>query len=870
MDTPGEPLEDLVKEIAQLRGELTAQRDALQALQRKANVTGIRLEGLARRLEMTRAEPADVPSATPPPVAPTEAPPPKPPPLSEEHDEAPPTPPPSAPAAREPVPPHDQDEVRTKGTLETKIGGYWFVRLGAISMLVGFVFFARHFSRLMTPPVRVGLTYLASLALCAIGVATRRALPQFSRPLLAAGMVLAFFTSFAGHFVPPMHCFSLATSTFLMLVVAAVVVGVAGVLRSQPLGGLALAMGFWVAIFATKLTDAFTPIMLVFLGIVGIVFLLAFRWAPLTALGVIGVYVCFVWWHAVGNRGGVGFGGQMTFLTAYFAAFLIGDVINRLLGRGRALLSPDTGVSLEQSGLLAGRLLNPVAYFAVGSLVFWQTKIYWQDIHLFYWPLGVLLAGVAVLGWVIDRKGTLEDDVLYVLSSGVISLGLASYFDAMALSNVLALEGLCLFLIRMATGRAVFTWLSRAIYVAAFAHFNASSLEHHALRPASITDWTAFGEGLPAVLFMLAPTFLLPIWTRRPDTDADPIEPPIAHLRTVLGSLLLFRLIYHTIEPDPALGIWTSLAVAAVLLAWLWRAVFALPTLAGTFLLWAHFYLGVEWRQIDIGAAWWLFPSAIVVTLLAVVAEVLVERGVWRQLPDSPPALRQSDHGRLALAWMLVAACVLDVLLLVHLRAEPVHQYAIATACGLALLAPLLLARVALPAVAGMVLIVVHSAIQLYRCEQAKLVDRADFIALTLLGVGLIVTFDRLLSRWARTHFLPAIQTVKVGSHVISVLIALTLLGLVHFGHRVPAEYETVGFTAVAVLMFAAGVVMRASPYRRLGLIVFLLALARVYLIDLAGLETYYRMVAFLVLGGVLIGISFLYTRFREHFQRWV
>ncbi|HEX2100771.1 MAG TPA: hypothetical protein VHF69_08915, partial [Candidatus Synoicihabitans sp.] len=76
--------------------------------------------------------------------------------------------------------------------------------------------------------------------------------------------------------------------------------------------------------------------------------------------------------------------------------------------------------------------------------------------------------------------------------------------------------------------------------------------------------------------------------------------------------------------------------------------------------------------------------------------------------------------------------------------------------------------------------------------------------------------------------------------------------------------YTTVAWGAVALVCFVAGVLGRSKPHRLLGLLGVLFCIPRVFLVDLQ--STLYRIVAFAVLGLVLLWVGFSYHRFR----RWI
>ena len=54
------------------------------------------------------------------------------------------------------------------------------------------------------------------------------------------------------------------------------------------------------------------------------------------------------------------------------------------------------------------------------------------------------------------------------------------------------------------------------------------------------------------------------------------------------------------------------------------------------------------------------------------------------------------------------------------------------------------------------------------------------------------------------------------------------------------------------------------------GLSLFLVCILKLFLYDLRQLETFYRIVSFIVLGLILVSVSWIYTRFRSGIERYL
>ena len=83
-------------------------------------------------------------------------------------------------------------------------------------------------------------------------------------------------------------------------------------------------------------------------------------------------------------------------------------------------------------------------------------------------------------------------------------------------------------------------------------------------------------------------------------------------------------------------------------------------------------------------------------------------------------------------------------------------------------------------------------------------------------------------------------------------------------------EQLTAGWALLALIIFAAGLGLRERIYRVGGFGVLGLAGGRLFFVDVWRFDTLPRIVSFLVLGAVLLVLSFVYNRFAEALRRWL
>ncbi|MBZ5498422.1 MAG: DUF2339 domain-containing protein [Acidobacteriia bacterium] len=82
--------------------------------------------------------------------------------------------------------------------------------------------------------------------------------------------------------------------------------------------------------------------------------------------------------------------------------------------------------------------------------------------------------------------------------------------------------------------------------------------------------------------------------------------------------------------------------------------------------------------------------------------------------------------------------------------------------------------------------------------------------------------------------------------------------------HAVPASYVTLSWTATAVAYFLLSQLLKNVKYRWMSLFTLAATVLYLFLVDLARLDLRFRVVAFLFLGLMAVGISLFYTKLRQ------
>jgi hypothetical protein len=110
------------------------------------------------------------------------------------------------------------------------------------------------------------------------------------------------------------------------------------------------------------------------------------------------------------------------------------------------------------------------------------------------------------------------------------------------------------------------------------------------------------------------------------------------------------------------------------------------------------------------------------------------------------------------------------------------------------------------------------------------------------------------LDRHARTFY----------SLLGSILLAAMLF------YEVSGGVLTMAWGTEALLVLAAGFPLRDRVQRLSGLFLFLICVLKLFFYDLRQLETINRILSFIVLGLILVTVSWIYTRFRDRIQRYL
>lgn len=128
--------------------------------------------------------------------------------------------------------------------MESRLGGYWAARIGIVSLVTGLAFFVAHGFDRFGPALKAATGYAIAGVLAAAGHWVTRRYQALGRILVAGGLGVAYYTTYALHHVPSMRLIDSAEVAFTLLAASVVgIIAVAQWMRSETVAGLALFLG---------------------------------------------------------------------------------------------------------------------------------------------------------------------------------------------------------------------------------------------------------------------------------------------------------------------------------------------------------------------------------------------------------------------------------------------------------------------------------------------------------------------------------------------------------------------------------------------------------------------------------------------------
>jgi hypothetical protein len=771
---------------------------------------------------------------------------------------------------------------------EAAVGGNWLNKAGVALLVIGIALLLGYSFHRLDAVGRVAMGVAGGTALLAAGIWSERreAYRTFGHGLVGGGWAALYFTAFAAHAVPAARVVESAAGGSALLGAAAVAM-IADSLRyrSQTVTGLAYFLGF-IALGVSELSGyalaASVPLA------ASVLFLSRrYGWRAMARAIVPTAYALFVV-HALQARGGDPLAAQ-TLVLIYWALF--------------------EGFELLDAPDVAMQTLNAVCFVPCAYLI-------WSGRGPDAWLAPAIAAGVfacSALVRSIRRPQTLGYQAAAALAAGFCAIGVLSKLSGFAAASALLIEGEVVWVLGFALRQRYLRALGAAVLGVWAVHFAAIDLADPRLSVIAFHDWRIWTPMAAAACTL----FLL-----------NRMLVPAARYYTYAAAALL-ALITGAEVPAAWVGV-TWLALAAVagefgvrkaapdlvhvaaglgalsLAAFAWRNLIETPAEWGPQLCGALMLLAAAVRSPRLAAQRagsiagavlgcaclaQVLPSPYVAVGQTLFGVALAEGALLARVPS----LGSTGHGVALAAFARLLAVNFDEgpRLLTAAPVAAAHYWLFARSAGLpgfrrvylytAALAMALLLHVesahpfrSVAWAAGMLvylwagrcLALWDLRVQGYALGAAAL---ARFAVADLGKAHVTEVGAAVAAALFAAYFLARREestTDRAAAHAAPVAGALAV-GLLLWD-RVSGGMLTMAWGVEGLALLAGGFAARARVLRLTGLAALAVCVLKLFFYDLRNLDTPYRIASFLVLGALLIAVSWAYTRFRAELERYL
>jgi uncharacterized membrane protein len=342
-----------------------------------------------------------------------------------------------------------------RGDLESRLGTYWLSRVGIVALITGIAWLITSRFGELGVVARVGLGYLLSAGLAAFGLWLARRYSLFGRIVFGGGLALAYFVTYALHFIPSVRVID--SQVLALVLLALVVVGIVVIaqrMHSETVAGIALFLGLHTGMLSD--ITAFTLLSTTLLAAGALFFLVKNRWVIVPLSSLVAVYSTHVVWALRADAVAPGAPERerlllsLGFLALYFLLFAV------------ALLMHPRELPLRAG--LAFALLNWLGLVLLGSLEVAR----WSEPRLFTF-LGVVALAQGASAAVAHMRGAPAALVhaWLALTSLTLAVAMPARYEASTLVASWLLTGALSALGARVAGSPALRWVGAGILLVA-------------------------------------------------------------------------------------------------------------------------------------------------------------------------------------------------------------------------------------------------------------------------------------------------------------------------------------------------------------------------------------------------------------------
>lgn len=329
--------------------------------------------------------------------------------------------------------PTKEEVSRPKENMEAQIGGAWFAKIGIVVLLLGVSFFLKYaFDHWIDDAGKFIIGLIIGVILLAIGEKTIRKYEMYGRLLTGGGLVVFYFTIFAS--LNFYHLFSTTVAFIMMAIVTAI--GIALSLRYDALSLMIVAIvgGFLTPVLVSSGVNRYVELFsyVILLDLAVLVVSVFKKWHPLNMIGFVGTIFLFNGWADKFYTSDF-LMPTMFFLTVFFLIYSVASVMFNLVKK-----EDSSGVEQILS------LLTAVGYF--GTSYFLLKPDYEPFLGLFTIILATYYFLLAYVIKIITPKDENLYNFLAFFTIAFITIAIPIQFKNFVITMLWAVEAVLLLL----------------------------------------------------------------------------------------------------------------------------------------------------------------------------------------------------------------------------------------------------------------------------------------------------------------------------------------------------------------------------------------------------------------------------------------
>jgi hypothetical protein len=148
---------------------------------------------------------------------------------------------------------------------------------------------------------------------------------------------------------------------------------------------------------------------------------------------------------------------------------------------------------------------------------------------------------------------------------------------------------------------------------------------------------------------------------------------------------------------------------------------------------------------------------------------------------------------------------------------------------------------------------------------------RIGLFPIAIIVFLLIIAMERTIA-WQNPQILKSLEESlpKIMKSLLVIISGAFVVLVIPFSDILRRHWTTASLSIMALSLMLVGFLWQERIYRKTAFGLFAISVFRIVFIDIAKLDIYYRMIPFFALGGCLLLVSILYSRFRTKMQRWL